>query len=232
MPELEEHRSFRMKKLILVSALLMTTHHLAARADQIDPTAIIGARLKQLALDPTVTYRTNDNYVFCTAHCRDVNERNAVYDAFRNLPKYSLTATRNPPNVCVVVLLDPSAYQSNQQAQKLGAHMSGSEAVISGKVLQKTKDGLLFTTADGHTILVTDAPNLIDDDPISVTGYAIGTYEFSLPNGTSKTVRKYTCDRTTAIDYWTPLAAAEATVEAQKRAETVSKAPNPPAPEK
>src|SRR5437899_8342653 len=110
-------------------------------AEPVDPTAVIEARLKQIARDPAVTYKTNDNYVFCTAHCRDLNERNAIYDAFRNVPKYGLTATKNPPTVCVVLLLDPSAYQSSQQNQKLASHMANSEILIAGKVLQRTKDG-------------------------------------------------------------------------------------------
>jgi len=217
--------------LIICSAL--SAFCLPLWAEQVDPTAIVESRLKEIGRAPSVTYKTNDNYVFCTAHCSDLNERNAVYDAFRNIPKYSLTATKNPPTVCVVVLLDPSAYQSNQQAQRLAAHVNSAEALISGKVVQKAKDGLLVTIADGHTVLVTDGPNLIDDDPISVTGYAIGTYEFSLPNGTPKSVRKYTCDRTVAIDYWSPLATAEATAEARKRAEPVSRVPaGPPAGDK
>jgi hypothetical protein len=219
----------RMKNCLLMTALSVVAFHQALLAEAIDPTAIVESRLKSIGRSPSVTYRTNDNYVFCTAHCADVNERNAVYDGFRNIPKYSLTATKEPPTVCVVVLLDPAAYQSNQQAQKLAAHVGNSETAITGKVLQKTKDGLLVAAADGHTLLVIDGPNLIDDDPISVTGYAIGTYEFSLPNGTPKTVRKYTCDRTAAIDYWAPLATAEATAEARRRAET-SMAPSANAP--
>lgn len=219
-----------MKKSVLIASMIAAAMYLPARADQIDPTAIVESRLKQIAREPSVTYKTNNNYVFCTAHCRDLNERNAVYDAFRNVSKYSLTATKNPPNVCIVLLLDPRTYESNQQAQRLAAHMAGAETVINGKVAQKTKDGLLVATADGHTVLVTDGPNLIDDDAISVVGYAIGTFEFSLPNGTPKTVRKYTCDRITAIDHWTPLAAAEANAEAQKRAEIPQKAPSNPAP--
>jgi len=216
-----------MKKLALsmgsfASAALFASPLLA---DQVDPTAIIQARLKQIDRAPSVTYKTNDIYVFCTAHCGDLNERNAVYDAFRNVPKYGLTATKKPPTVCVVLLLDPTAYQSNQQAQKLASHMAGAEMLINGKVAQKTKDGLLVSTSDGHNVLLTDGPNLIDDDSISVAGYFIGTYEFTLPNGTPKTVRKYTCDRIAAIDHWTPLAAAEANVEAQKRAEGLQ---NPP----
>jgi hypothetical protein len=214
-----------MKNFLLITMLSLTVCQLAVRAEPVDPTAIIESRLKEIGRSPSVTYKTNDNYVFCTAHCSDLNERNAVYDAFRNIPKYSLSATKTPPAVCVVVLLDPAAYQSNQQAQRLAAHLGSAEILINGKVLQKIKDGLLVATADGHTLLVTDGPNLIDDDAISVTGYAIGTYEFSLPNGTPKTVRKYTCDRTTAIDYWAPLATAEATAEAKKRAAETAEGP-------
>ena len=202
-----------------VCALASSLWQISLRAEQVDPTAIISARLKQIGHNPSVTYKTNDNYVYCTAHCSDLNERNAVYDGFRNVPKFGLSATKNPPTVCIVLLLDPAAYQSNQQAQRLAAHMANSETLITGKVAQKIKDGLLVSTGDGHTILVTDGPNLIDDDTISVPGYLIGNYEYSLPNGTLKTVRKYTCDRTTAIDHWAPLATAEATMEAQKRAE-------------
>jgi hypothetical protein len=204
------------------------------QAEQVDPTAIMAARLKQIGHDPSVTYKTNDNYVYCTAHCRDLNERNAVYDGFRNVPKYGLSATKNPPTVCVVLLLDPGAYQSNQQAQKLAMHMANSEALISGKVVQKIKDGLLVSMGDGHTILVTEGPNLLDDDNISVHGYLIGEYQYSVPNGAVKTVRRYTCDRAVAIDHWAPLATAEAVAEAQKRAELQQQTlpANPPASEK
>src|SRR5262249_49163455 len=130
----------------------------------------------------------------------------------------------NPPTVCVVLLLDPAAYQSSQQNQKLTSRMANSEVMIAGKVLQRTKDGLLVSTADNHLVLVVDAPNLIDDDPISVLGYFIGTYESMKNTGVQKTVRKSTCNRTAAIDYGAPLAAEEAKAEAQKRAD------NPPTP--
>jgi hypothetical protein len=223
-----------MKNFVRTKLVILGASCLCLQAEQVDPTAIVESRLKEIDRSPLVTYKTNDNYVFCTAHCRDLNERNAVYDAFRNIPKYGLTATKNPPTVCVVLLLDPAVYQSNQQAQKLAAHISTAETLINGKVLQKTKDGLLVTCADGHSVLITDGPpNLIDDDPISVVGYVIGTYEFSLPNGTPKTVRKYTCDRTVAVDYWAQLATAEATAEARKRAEPLQRpAPTPPPPDK
>ena len=107
--------------------------------------------------------------------------------------------------------------------------MASSEMLITGKVLQKTKDGLLVSTGDGHTVLVTEGPSLIDDDAISVAGYLMGNYEYSLPNGTLKTVRKYTCNRATAIDHWAPLATAEANAEAQKRAEVQQNGPAHPA---
>jgi hypothetical protein len=214
-----------MRYYFLVLSLLWPAASLPLLADPVDPTAIIEARLKQIARDPAVTYKTNDNYVFCTAHCRDLNERNAIYDAFRNVPKYGLTATKNPPTVCVVLLLDPAAYQSSQQSQKLVSHMANSELLITGKVLQRTKDGLLVSTADNHLVLVADGPNLIDDDAISVAGYYIGNYEFTQINGAQKTVRKYTCDRNAAVEHWAPLAAEEAKAEAQKRADNAQNAP-------
>jgi hypothetical protein len=219
-----------MKYYILILTLLWPAARLTLRADPIDPTAVIESRLKEIARDPAVTYKTNDNYVFCTAHCRDLNERNAIYDAFRNVPKYSLTATKNPPTVCVVLLLDPAAYQSTQQNQKLASRMANSEMPIAGKVLQRTKDGLLVSTSDNHLVLVVDGPNLIDDDAISVVGYYIGNYEFTQVNGVPKTVRKYTCDKNAAVEHWAPLAAAEAKAETQKRADNPqSPAPGPAA---
>jgi hypothetical protein len=220
-----------MKYSVLLLSLLFSAFT-ALLAEPVDPTAVMEARLKQIGRDPAVIYRTNDNYVFCTAHCRDLNERNAIYDAFRNVPKYGLTATKNPPTVCVVLLLDPAAYQSSQQAQKLASRMANSEALIAGKVLQRTKDGLLVSTSDNHLVLVVDGPNLIDDDAISVAGYYIGTYEFMQSNGVQKTVRKYTCDKNAAIEHWSPLAAEEAKAEAQKRADNTQAPSSPPTDQK
>lgn len=186
---------------------------------QPDPSEIIQGRLKKIDVDAPVNYRTNGNLVFCTINCRDLEQRNAVYDEFSNLPKYGLTATKNPPTVTVVLLSDAAKYLNDQQNQKLVAKLQASATNLVGQVLLKTPDGLLIALTNSEVILVTDAPNLSDGDPIKVTAFRIGTYEITDKNGARKVLRKYTCDLAAATEHWTPPAASEAKAETQKRTE-------------
>jgi hypothetical protein len=184
-----------------------------------DAEEIIQARLKKIEVDAPVNYRTNGNLVFCTVRCRDLDQRNAVYDGFSSLQKYGLTATKNPPTVTVVLLLDAAKYLTDQQNQKLVAKLQNAATNLVGHVLLKTPDGLLVTVADSEVVLVTDAPNLSDGDAIKVTAFRVGTYEITDKSGSRRVLRKYTCDVATATDHWTPVAASEAKAETQKRTE-------------
>lgn len=186
---------------------------------QTDPAEIIQGRLKKLEVDAPVSYRTNGNLVFCTIACRDLEQRNAVYDGFSNLAKFGLTATKNPPTVTVVLLFDAGKYLADQRNQKLMAKLQSSETNLVGHVLQKTQDGLLVTLPEAEVVLLTDAPNLSDGDPIKVTAFRIGTYEVMDKSGARKVLRKYTCDLATATDHWVGLATSEAKAETQKRTE-------------
>ena len=186
---------------------------------QSGPVEIIQNRLKQIEVEAPVSYHTNGNLVFCTIACRDLEQRNAVYDGFSNLAKYGLTATKQPPTVTVVLLLDAARYLSEQQNQKLVAKLQNVQTNLTGQVLQKTPDGLLVTLGDSQLALLTDAPNLSDGDPIKVTAFRIGAFELTDKSGTRKVLPKFTCDLAVATDRWTPLAASEAKAETQKRTE-------------
>jgi len=180
---------------------------------------IVPSRLKALEIEAPVSYRTNGNLLFCTISCHDLDQRNAVYDGFSNIPKYGLTATKNPPSVTVVLLLDAAKYLSDQRNQKLVAKLQSSATNLVGHVIEKTQDGLLVALGDSEVVLVTNAPNLSDGDPIKVTAFRIGTYEVMDKSGARKVLRKYTCDLAAATDHWTPAAASEAKAETQKRTE-------------
>src|SRR5262249_54869938 len=143
---------------------------------QPEPGDIIHSRLEKLEIKAPVSYRTNGNLLFCTISCRDLDQRNAVYDGFSNIPKYGLTATKIPPSVTVVLLLDAAKYLSDQRNQKLVAKLQGSETNLVGHVIEKMQDGLLVGLPDSEVVLLTDAPNLSDGDPIKVTAYRVGTY--------------------------------------------------------
>ena len=186
---------------------------------QPEPADLIQSRLKNLQMEAPVTYRTNGNLLFCTISCRDLDQRNAVYDGFSNIPKYGLTATKNPPSVTVVLLLDAAKYLSDQRNQKLTAKLQSSATNLVGHVMEKTQDGLLVGLSDSEVVLVTEAPNLSDGDPIKVIAFRIGTYEVMDRSGARKVLRKYTCDLAAATDHWTPAAASEAKAETQKRTE-------------
>jgi hypothetical protein len=186
---------------------------------QPDPGDIVQSRLKKLEIDAPVSYRTNGNLLFCTIACRDLDQRNAVYDGFSNIPKYGLTATKNPPSVTVVLLFDAAKYLRDQRNQKLVAKLQNSATNLVGHVLEKTQDGLLVGLADSEVVLVTDAPNLSDGDPIKITAFRIGTYEVIDRSGARKILRKYTCDVNIATDHWTSAATSEAKAETQKRTE-------------
>jgi hypothetical protein len=183
------------------------------------PADIVQSRLKDFEIEAPVSYRTNGNLLFCTISCRDLDQRNAVYDGFSNIPKYGLTATKNPPSVTVVLLVDAAKYLSDQRNQKLVAKIQNSATNLVGHVMEKTQDGLLVALPDSEVVLVTDAPNLSDGDPIKVTAFRIGTYEVMDRSGARKVLRKYTCDLAAATDHWTPAAASEAKAETQKRTE-------------
>ncbi|HTL56511.1 MAG TPA: hypothetical protein VL361_12580 [Candidatus Limnocylindrales bacterium] len=186
-------------------------------ASRMDPTEVVQKQLKKADIDVPISYRTNGNLVFCTVRCKDLEQRNAVYDTFSSMAKYGLSATKTPPTVTVVVLSDAAKYFSEQQNQKLVAKLQKSETNIVGHVLQKIPEGLLVTLPDSQVVLVADAPNLSDGDPIQVTAFAIGTLELIDKSGARKFIRKYTCNLAAATDHWTPLATSEAKTETQKR---------------
>ena len=183
------------------------------------PPQIIEARLKKIEIEAPVTYRTNGNLVFCTVACRDLEQRNAIYDGFSNLAKYGLTATKNPPSVTVVLLSDATKYLNEQQNQKLVAKLQGAATNLIGHVLQKISDGLLVSLTDSEIVLVTEAPNLGDGDAIKVAAFRVGNYEITDKNGVRRVLRKFTCDVAVATDHWTPMATSEAKAETQKRTE-------------
>ena len=186
---------------------------------RLDATDIVQNRLKQLQVDVPVSYRTNGNLIFCTVHCQNLDQRNTVYDDFTGLPKYGLSATKSPPAVTIVLLLDPGRYFSEQQNQKLNTRLKTAETNLVGHVLQKIPEGLLVALPDSKLVVVTEAPNLNEGDPIKTTAYRIGALELSDKNGAKQSVPKFTCDLATATDYYTPMAATEAKTETQKRAE-------------
>lgn len=185
-----------------------------------DPTEGVQSQLKKADIDLPISYRTNGNLIFCTVRCKDLDQRNAVYDTFSSMAKYGLSATKNPPTVTVVILSDASRYFSEQQNQKLGAKLHKAETNIVGHVLQKIPDGLLVTLPDSQVVLVADAPDLSDGDPIQVTAFSIGTLELIDKSGARKFVPKYTCNLAAATDHWRPQATSEAKVETQKRTDS------------
>src|SRR5262249_6526898 len=149
---------------------------------------------KKADIDLPISYRTNGNLIFCTVRCNDLDQRNAVYDAFSSMAKYGLSATKNPPTVTVMILSDAARYFSEQQNQKLVAKLQKAETNIVGHVLQKIPDGLLVTLPDSQVVLVAEAPNLSDGDPIQVTAFSIGTLELIDRSGARKFIPKYTCN--------------------------------------
>jgi hypothetical protein len=74
--------------------------------------------LRTIEQPPPVTFKTNGQMVLCTAHCKDLAERNAVFDAFRSLPNAGVTGTKEPPEASVILPLDPGAFQRNQQMSR------------------------------------------------------------------------------------------------------------------
>jgi hypothetical protein len=107
--------------LILVAPLLV-------RGQLPDHLAAVNSQLQAINCSAPVTYRTNRNLVDCTVHCRDLAERDAVYNAFRNVKKSALTSTRVPPTVCVVFSREdtPGTKPAGLQSQ------SGSPATAAG----------------------------------------------------------------------------------------------------
>ncbi len=214
-------------KSLAICVVLITASTLAMRAAPIDPLSLVESRLKTMKCDAPITSKTNETDVLCSIHCRDLDERDAVYDAFRDLPKLSLSATKEPPTVSVAIVFDPAAYEVMAKGQLTESKLQSEIMSIKGKVLQKVEAGLLVQTAEGRMVLVVDGPQLIDEDPINVIGYLVGDYQYSSINGkatandssgTRQTVRKYTCNRNVARDYWTPFAEARAKAEREKRA--------------
>ena len=183
------------------------------------PEDIIQSRLKKLEVDAPVTYRTNGNLVFCTIRCGNLDQRNAVYDGFSNLSKYGLTATRNPPTVTVVLVLDAAKYFNDQQNRKLVSKLQSAETNLVGHVVQKTADGLIVALSDSEMVLLTDPPKLNQGDPVKVTAFRIGDYDVTDSNGVPKVIRKFTCDLAAATDHFTPMASSEAKTETQKHAD-------------
>ena len=206
-------------KLALLLPCLLSqsvTESAQTNAPNYDPTITVPARLRQINCDAPLTYTTNQYMIYCTIRCRDSNQLDAAYEVLRNLSKCAMTATKEPPTINVVMVLDATKFQSDQERLKVGATLDRNERQIKGKVLQSTEDGLLVAESD-HVVLVTDGPKLIDDDPISVVGYYIGDYRYTTPQGLQKTVRKFTCDKTKAAEYWSSPANAKAKAETQNR---------------
>jgi hypothetical protein len=101
-----------------------------AKGQEINPQAAVQWSFREIEHAPPVTYKTNGNMVLCTAHCRDLNERNAVFDAFRTLPNAGVSGTKTPPEVCVVLPLDPTAFQRKVQ-------MSRQQAMVQKAVAEQ-----------------------------------------------------------------------------------------------
>jgi len=82
------------------------------------PLALVRLRLKELQRTPPLTCRTNGGMVFCTMRCRDLEERNLLYNAFRKIPNCTITATKSPPSVCVVLPADPASFERTQETMR------------------------------------------------------------------------------------------------------------------
>ena len=72
------------------------------------PLQRIAVEAVQEALDranikPHVTYEALGEKIFCTAHCRNQYEKIKALDAFSTVPNIGLSASENPPKVCVTV---------------------------------------------------------------------------------------------------------------------------------
>jgi len=164
---------------------------------------VVESRLKSIECDAPVTYSTNRNQVSCKIECQSLDQRNRVYDAFRDMPKYGLTATKEPPAVTVILVLDP--LPTIEEAER--AALDRMETRIRGTVLQKIDDGLLVKPdKDDHVVLIADGPSSkVDDDAISVSAYYMSDFsdfQYTTSQGAKKTVRKFTCDRSLARQYW------------------------------
>jgi hypothetical protein len=65
---------------------------------------------------PTLTYEIDGALVHCKAHCRDLAERDAVYEIFRGIPNSTLSASSDPPTATVILPIDHRRFQREQQA--------------------------------------------------------------------------------------------------------------------
>ena len=198
-----------MRLIIVVLFTLAATMH----AGTVDPFEIVQSRLEKLHRQLPVTYRTNSSEVYCTIHCRDADEKGAVYDAFRNVQTLGLSSRSQPPIVCVVLLFDPISFQAQRMKESLEANLSRTIQPISGKVIQKVPEGLIVSHGD-YLVLVADAPaGLVDDDGFDHVCYWLGEdYQYG-----AKTIRKLTGSRAAAEQRWSPVSAAQARSETEKR---------------
>ncbi len=103
-----------MKRIILFSFLFT----IPVFAQTIDPVTTVQEQLKKLERTPLpqVTYETNSSSVFCRVSCRDVKEKDLLYDYFRGVPNAGISA--NKTTVCVVIPLDPAGFARNQAIQR------------------------------------------------------------------------------------------------------------------
>jgi hypothetical protein len=82
----------------------------------------------------------------------------------------------------------------------------------------KTKDGGFLLTTRTHVVFVVDGPvSLVDNDEYHGTGYYLEQHQYTATDGATKTVRKFTCSRNVASEFWADYAAANAERETKKR---------------
>lgn len=213
-------------KLIAILTLLACS----AVASPIDPVFEVQKVLEDTNI--VVACKTNDALVFCTIRCRDLDQRNAFYDKFSEVKKYALTATKDPPTVCIVLVYDPARFGAQQYSAAMGANLKNAETIIVGKVIQSTSDGLLVSESSGRTVFVVDGPDLIDDEHINVRAFWIGRYQYTSVNNSMKTVDKFTCDREAAVAFWKRPSEAKSKTELMRRSgqynpDSATKTPEP-----
>ena len=77
--------------------------------------------LDRIKSEAEVTYRTNNNRVYCTVKCCDLKQRNLLFDAFHGTPNCAVTGIKEPPTVCVVLPLDLEQFRKEQISAALEA---------------------------------------------------------------------------------------------------------------
>lgn len=185
-----------------------------------DPFGVVDGVLKGLQRPHLkAVYKTNDNLLYATILCKDVAERNAVYDAFRSTPKYAMSAQRTPPSVCVVQVYHAPRFQVTATRAALEDLLRQAGTVIRGKVESRDRSGVLVSIGE-RVVYVVDVPGLggiVDKDPFARQAYQIGDHEYTTTDGALRHCWKYTCSVEVAADYWRPLASDAGAAETIRR---------------